>query len=121
MQGEGGGDAGDAGETGDAGDVGESGDAGDAAESAEPGDAGDRDRPPAPSDKLPDPDIPAEPPVRGPDGRVIDPAAIANIERLFDAARRDPNEAVKLKAELDRLGVFKRYEGRFLDLFKRAG
>jgi hypothetical protein len=28
--------------------------------------------------------------------------------------------ALELKAELDRHGLFKRYEDRFLDLFKRA-
>jgi hypothetical protein len=28
---------------------------------------------------------------------------------------------VTLKEELDRLGVFDRYEDRFLDLFRRAG
>lgn len=43
------------------------------------------------------------------------------IERLFDEARRDSNRAVNLKRELDRLGVFKQYENRFLDLFRRAG
>ena len=44
----------------------------------------------------------------------------ARIEELFDAARHDRSRAVELKTELDRLGVFDRYEDRFLDLFKRA-
>jgi len=44
----------------------------------------------------------------------------ARIEELFDAARGDRSRAVELKTELDRLGVFGRYEDRFLDLFKRA-
>ncbi len=60
-------------------------------------------------------------PVRARDGTEIDPASIARLEQLFEEAKRNPSEAVKLKAELDRLGVFKRYEGRFLDLFRRAG
>lgn len=119
AQGEGG-DTSDTGEASDTTDSGERSASGEGDEGREPGDA-DNTGAPAPSDKHPDPDIPAEPPIRSPDGRVIDPASIANIERLFDAAKRDPNEAVKLKAELDRLGIFKRYEGRFLDLFKRAG
>jgi uncharacterized protein len=43
------------------------------------------------------------------------------IERLFDQARRDRKKAFELKQLLDRLGVFKDYEDRFLDLFKKAG
>lgn len=43
------------------------------------------------------------------------------LEHLFAAARRDPKQAVTLKKELDRLGVFREYEGRFLDLFRKAG
>jgi predicted ATP-grasp superfamily ATP-dependent carboligase len=42
------------------------------------------------------------------------------IERLFGEAQTSRDKAVRLKAELDRLGVFKRYEDRFLDLFKRG-
>ena len=33
---------------------------------------------------------------------------------------RDRAKAIELKQELDRLGVFKDYEDRFLDLFKKA-
>ena len=44
----------------------------------------------------------------------------ARIEVLFDQARIDRTRAIELKQELDRLGAFKRYEDRFLDLFKRA-
>lgn len=40
------------------------------------------------------------------------------IERLFRQASRDRSQALQLKAELDRLGVFESYENRFLDLFK---
>jgi proteasome assembly chaperone (PAC2) family protein len=42
------------------------------------------------------------------------------IERLFDQARRDRKKAFELKHVLDRLGVFKDYEDRFLDLFRKA-
>ena len=34
---------------------------------------------------------------------------------------KDRSHAYELKRELDRLGVFKEYEDRFLDLFKKAG
>ncbi|MBA4192468.1 MAG: hypothetical protein C0467_31250 [Planctomycetaceae bacterium] len=42
------------------------------------------------------------------------------IEELFDAASKDRSKAFELKQELDRLGLFKQYEDRFLDLFKKA-
>jgi hypothetical protein len=42
------------------------------------------------------------------------------IEQLFDDSARDRSKAFELKQELDRLGVFKDYEDRFLDLFKKA-
>lgn len=41
------------------------------------------------------------------------------IEELFSKARRDRSKAYELKRELDRLGVFREYEDRFLDLFKK--
>ena len=50
-----------------------------------------------------------------------DAAAIARIEELFELASRDVTHAVRLKQELDRQGVFGKYEERFLDLFRRAG
>jgi predicted ATP-grasp superfamily ATP-dependent carboligase len=40
------------------------------------------------------------------------------IEELFGQAARDRSKAFELKRELDRLGVFKDYESRFLDLFR---
>ncbi len=43
------------------------------------------------------------------------------LEEMFDSVRRDQTKSVDLKKELDRLGVFKQYEDRFLDLFRRAG
>ena len=44
-----------------------------------------------------------------------------HVESLFRDAAQDRAKALELKAELDRLGLFARYEDRFLDLFKRAG
>jgi proteasome assembly chaperone (PAC2) family protein len=51
----------------------------------------------------------------------LDPELAAQIERLFEEARLDRDKAVDLKAELDRHGLFKQFEDRFLDLFKHAG
>jgi hypothetical protein len=42
------------------------------------------------------------------------------IEQMFKAAQKDRAKAFRLKQELDRLNVFKEYEDRFLDLFKKA-
>lgn len=39
---------------------------------------------------------------------------------MFQEAREDRAKAVRLKEELDRLGVYPAYEDRFLDLFRRA-
>ncbi len=44
---------------------------------------------------------------------------LQSIERLFEQAIQDRASAYELKRELDRLGVFKEYEDRFLDLFKK--
>jgi predicted ATP-grasp superfamily ATP-dependent carboligase len=44
----------------------------------------------------------------------------AHIEHLFLEAAKDRGAALALKAELDRLGAFRDYKDRFLDLFKRA-
>lgn len=41
------------------------------------------------------------------------------IESLFEQAQQDRSKAYELKRELDRLGVFREYENRFLDLFKK--
>jgi uncharacterized protein len=41
------------------------------------------------------------------------------IERLFQQAKQDRSSAYELKRELDRLGVYREYEDRFLDLFKK--
>ncbi|TRZ49014.1 hypothetical protein D4Q80_02805 [bacterium] len=43
----------------------------------------------------------------------------ANIEKLFVQAKTDISKANELKAELDKWNVYKEYEDRFLDLFKK--
>jgi proteasome assembly chaperone (PAC2) family protein len=48
----------------------------------------------------------------------IGPADEQRIESLFGQVAKDRAKAFELKQELDRLGVFKDYEDRFLDLFK---
>ncbi len=48
----------------------------------------------------------------------ISPKDQQHLERLFQEARQDRSRAYELKRELDRLGVFRDYEDRFLDLFK---
>jgi proteasome assembly chaperone (PAC2) family protein len=50
----------------------------------------------------------------------LDVSTRNRIEQMFVDARKDRNRAMRLKDELDRLGAFKQYEDRFLDLFKRA-
>jgi uncharacterized protein len=49
-----------------------------------------------------------------------DAATRARLEALFEAARADRGKALELKAELDRLGLFREHEDRFLDLFRRG-
>jgi proteasome assembly chaperone (PAC2) family protein len=49
------------------------------------------------------------------------PVEQERIEELFNNAKRDRSKAFELKRELDRLELFKEYEDRFLDLFKKAG
>ena len=41
------------------------------------------------------------------------------IESLFEQAQHDRSKAYELKRELDRLGAFKDYEDRFLNLFRK--
>jgi proteasome assembly chaperone (PAC2) family protein len=50
----------------------------------------------------------------------LDAAQRQKIESMFATAARDRSKAFALKQELDRLGVFKQFEDRFLDLFKAA-
>jgi proteasome assembly chaperone (PAC2) family protein len=42
-----------------------------------------------------------------------------HLDRLFAEAELDRSKAYELKRELDRLGVYRDFEDRFLDLFKR--
>ena len=42
------------------------------------------------------------------------------IEQLFNQAKQDISRAGELKVELDKWSVYKEYEDRFLDLFKKA-
>ena len=43
----------------------------------------------------------------------------SKIDKLFDAAKKDTKKALELKALLDKWELFKYYEDRFLDLFKK--
>jgi len=42
------------------------------------------------------------------------------IEKLFELAKRDISKANELKQELDKWSIYKEYEDRFLDLFKKS-
>ncbi|MBP3955158.1 PAC2 family protein [Gemmata sp. G18] len=55
----------------------------------------------------------------GPD-EPVSQTSVQRIEELFSRAATDRTKAFELKRELDRLGLFKRYEDRFLDLFKHT-
>jgi proteasome assembly chaperone (PAC2) family protein len=49
------------------------------------------------------------------------PASVkAKIEKIFEQVKTDISKAGELKAELDKWNVYKEYEDRFLDLFKKA-
>jgi uncharacterized protein len=41
------------------------------------------------------------------------------IDKLFEASRQDISQAKELKIELDKWNVYKEYEDRFLDLFRK--
>ncbi len=41
------------------------------------------------------------------------------IDKLFEASRQDISKAKELKVELDKWNVYKEYEDRFLDLFRK--
>jgi len=43
-----------------------------------------------------------------------------SIEKLFELAMTDITKAGELKRELDKWNVYKEYEDRFLDLFKKS-
>ncbi|QNN22913.1 hypothetical protein HED60_11750 [Planctomycetales bacterium ZRK34] len=65
-----------------------------------------------PPDELPPPQAPDESDTLSEQDEQL-------IEKLFAESAKDRSRAYDLKKELDRLGVFERYEDRFLDLFKR--
>lgn len=75
--------------------------------------------PEEPEVEAEDDEEPAEKPEKK--ERTLDFPTRERIEKLFEEARRDRARGVQLKAELDRFGVYRQYEDRFLDLFKRAG
>ncbi len=54
------------------------------------------------------------------DRPVLSDQDIEKLESLFVQAKANRSKAFVLKQELDRLGVFDRYEDRFLDLFKKS-
>jgi proteasome assembly chaperone (PAC2) family protein len=54
-----------------------------------------------------------------PEEEGLDAADEERIEKLFTKAATDRSKAFELKQELDRLDVFKQFEDRFLDLFKK--
>ena len=53
------------------------------------------------------------------EGEAAAPEDLEHIEELFREATRDRSKAYELKRELDRLEVYKQFEDRFLDLFKK--
>lgn len=56
-----------------------------------------------------------------PEGEPTPPDAdTSRLEELFAQAAADRSKAFELKRELDRLGVFAKYEDRFLDLFRKT-
>jgi proteasome assembly chaperone (PAC2) family protein len=59
---------------------------------------------------------PSEPAPEEPARRV----ARTRIEQLFEQAAKDRSKAFELKGELDQLGLFREYEDRFLDLFRKS-
>jgi proteasome assembly chaperone (PAC2) family protein len=54
-----------------------------------------------------------------PEEETLSPEARQRVEALFEKAKRDRAVAYELKRELDRLGAYREYEDRFLDLFKK--
>jgi proteasome assembly chaperone (PAC2) family protein len=61
-----------------------------------------------------------EPPPETKEEESLEAADRQRIEKLFNQAAKDRSKAFELKRELDRLGAFKEYEDRFLDLFKKS-
>jgi chaperonin cofactor prefoldin len=53
-----------------------------------------------------------------PEEKAADDPYSKRIDEMFAQAEKDRSKAFELKKELDRMGVFKKYEDRFLDLFR---
>lgn len=74
------------------------------------------------TDAVPEPpgeeNPPQPPPPPPPPSDALSQEEDRRIEELFAQASRDRAKAFALKNELDRLGAFRRYEDRFLELFK---
>jgi proteasome assembly chaperone (PAC2) family protein len=49
---------------------------------------------------------------------VLSQDLMRRLDEMFEAAKTDRAKATELKAELDKHGLFKRFEDRFLDLFR---
>jgi proteasome assembly chaperone (PAC2) family protein len=89
----------------------------DASAPSEPGEPGEPPAPPVP----PMPPIPPVPGTLEPSNETMLPDEDSErVESLFRRAQNDRTTAFELKKELERLGVFARYEDRFLDLFERG-
>lgn len=79
----------------------------------------DRDDPDEGESEESDGEEPAEEEAEKPSG--TDEATVERVEELFAQATADRSKAFELKRELDRLGMFAKYEDRFLDLFRKPG
>jgi uncharacterized protein len=66
-----------------------------------------------------DEDEPDQRAERARDAEGVDAGIVAHIEEQFLKATHDREEALRLKELLDRHDLFKRYEDRFLNLFRR--
>lgn len=54
-------------------------------------------------------------------GKDVPEYVMERIEELFKSAKNDRSKARELKTELDKWGLYKYYEDRFLDLFENEG
>lgn len=52
------------------------------------------------------------------DAETVPESAKDRIEKLFQEAKKDRSKAEELKTELDKWGLFEKYQDRFLDLFR---
>jgi proteasome assembly chaperone (PAC2) family protein len=80
----------------------------------------DRDDPAADDDEA-DEELTDEPTDEPTNDAADEPDNTQRVEELFALAAADRSKAFELKRELDRLGLFAKYEDRFLDLFRKPG